>query len=219
MKLKLLTALTATAAMMIAATGANATTYLGQGEFDGASYEMFVMTDGTMGALNQSNITNWKVTVSDSHGSLVMTPSNSGLGFYHDIFTGGDVDGFDNGHLTATPTALSFDFAGAFADGSGLLWIGTSYFPEPAGEVGHSAVLCIQGAGCIDDTSGPGFGLSGDAVNYELIPASGNQVIATVYGPGTVPEPATWAMMMMGVFGLGAVLRRRRAQSAASHAA
>ena len=211
--------MTATAATMVAATGANATTYLGQGSLDDASYQMSITTDDTIGALNQSNITDWTITVSDSHGSLVMTPFNSGLGFYHDIFTGGDVDGFDNGHLTATPTALSFDFAGAFADGSGLFWEGTSYFPEPAGEVGHSAVLCIQGIGCIDNTSGPGFGLSGDAVNYELIPASGKQVIATVSGSGTVPEPATWAMMMMGVFGLGAVLRQRRAQSAASPAA
>jgi hypothetical protein len=25
-----------------------------------------------------------------------------------------------------------------------------------------------------------------------------------------VPEPATWAMMLMGVFGLGGLLRRRR---------
>ena len=211
--------MTATAATMVAATGANATTYLGQGSLDDASYQMSITTDDTIGALNQSNITDWTITVSDSHGSLVMTPFNSGLGFYHDIFTGGDVDGFDNGHLTATPTALSFDFAGAFADGSGLFREGTSYFPEPAGEVGHSAVLCIQGIGCIDNTSGPGFGLSGDAVNYELIPASGKQVIATVSGSGTVPEPATWAMMMMGVFGLGAVLRQRRAQSAASPAA
>ena len=31
----------------------------------------------------------------------------------------------------------------------------------------------------------------------------------------TVPEPATWAMMIMGFFGLGAVLRRRRVAVAA----
>jgi hypothetical protein len=33
---------------------------------------------------------------------------------------------------------------------------------------------------------------------------------AAPVGPG-VPEPATWAMMLTGLFGLGAVLRRRRA--------
>jgi hypothetical protein len=29
-----------------------------------------------------------------------------------------------------------------------------------------------------------------------------------------VPEPATWAMMLIGFFGLGAALRRRRAAGA-----
>ncbi len=33
---------------------------------------------------------------------------------------------------------------------------------------------------------------------------------ATVHGNGGVPEPATWAMMLMGFFGLGAMMRRRR---------
>ena len=33
--------------------------------------------------------------------------------------------------------------------------------------------------------------------------------------PGGVPEPATWAMMLMGFGGLGALLRRRRGLAAA----
>ena len=33
--------------------------------------------------------------------------------------------------------------------------------------------------------------------------------LTTFSGPG-VPEPASWAMMLMGFGGLGAVLRRRR---------
>ncbi len=34
-----------------------------------------------------------------------------------------------------------------------------------------------------------------------------------------VPEPATWAMMLMGFFGLGAVVRRQRRQTLALMAA
>jgi hypothetical protein len=34
--------------------------------------------------------------------------------------------------------------------------------------------------------------------------------------PAPVPEPATWAMMLMGFFGLGSVLRRRRYASSAT---
>jgi hypothetical protein len=37
---------------------------------------------------------------------------------------------------------------------------------------------------------------------------------AALAGPG-VPEPATWAMMLTGSFGLGALMRRRRAAAAA----
>jgi hypothetical protein len=34
--------------------------------------------------------------------------------------------------------------------------------------------------------------------------------------PPGVPEPATWAMMLLGFGGLGATLRRRRAQAVAA---
>ena len=37
-----------------------------------------------------------------------------------------------------------------------------------------------------------------------------NIVIDGVAPGGAVPEPATWAMMLMGFFGLGAALRGRR---------
>jgi hypothetical protein len=37
----------------------------------------------------------------------------------------------------------------------------------------------------------------------------------SVVSPTAVPEPATWAMLLFGMFGAGAVLRRRRAVSSA----
>ena len=48
--------------------------------------------------------------------------------------------------------------------------------------------------------------LTGAKFSFGTGPSSGD------YSPpgGTVPEPATWAMMLMGVFGLGGLLRRRR---------
>ena len=42
---------------------------------------------------------------------------------------------------------------------------------------------------------------------------NGNTGNVAARGGGVVPEPATWAMMLVGFGGLGAMLRRRRAQS------
>jgi hypothetical protein len=33
-------------------------------------------------------------------------------------------------------------------------------------------------------------------------------------GPDAIPEPSTWAMMLVGFFGLGGLLRRRRPKAA-----
>ena len=38
--------------------------------------------------------------------------------------------------------------------------------------------------------------------------------VSDVLKTGGVPEPATWAMMLMGFFGLGSVVRRRRVLTA-----
>ncbi|MGU3390536.1 PEPxxWA-CTERM sorting domain-containing protein [Sphingomonas sp. M1A8_2b] len=41
-------------------------------------------------------------------------------------------------------------------------------------------------------------------------PAAGGETTTPVIPVGPVPEPATWAMMVAGFFGLGALLRRNR---------
>ncbi len=44
--------------------------------------------------------------------------------------------------------------------------------------------------------------------------ATSNLVVYSTGGGGGVPEPATWAMMLVGFGGLGALLRHRRHQNA-----
>ncbi len=44
-------------------------------------------------------------------------------------------------------------------------------------------------------------------------PGYGEERLGTINLAGGVPEPATWAMMLVGFGGLGAMLRRRRAQA------
>ncbi len=52
-----------------------------------------------------------------------------------------------------------------------------------------------------------------DNIFLEVFSVSGAGV---VHGNGGVPEPATWAMMLMGFGGLGAVMRRRRSRLVAA---
>jgi hypothetical protein len=47
-----------------------------------------------------------------------------------------------------------------------------------------------------------------------ILPADGPGVPGGHGGPGVVPEPATWALLITGFFGVGTALRRRRARPA-----
>lgn len=70
-----------------------------------------------------------------------------------------------------------------------------------------------QGIGSLVDqtkAAGASYVIAGESVD-----GSGNGFTFGVGGLATaVPEPATWAMMLMGFFGLGSALRRRRATDA-----
>jgi hypothetical protein len=53
------------------------------------------------------------------------------------------------------------------------------------------------------------FSSTGDVTHFEISPEA-FQILGLA-----VPEPATWAMLILGFFGLGALLRRRKSQAAA----
>jgi hypothetical protein len=53
-----------------------------------------------------------------------------------------------------------------------------------------------------------------NGVNGIFVEWNGQSANGDLQLGGAVPEPATWAMMMVGVFGLGGALRRRREQTA-----
>jgi hypothetical protein len=57
------------------------------------------------------------------------------------------------------------------------------------------------------------FSFSGDGVDTGALTAKQFRVRDVAYGPG-VPEPETWALMLIGIGGLGAVLRRQARTSA-----
>jgi hypothetical protein len=74
-------------------------------------------------------------------------------------------------------------------------------------------VLTLTGLGSDVKVSGVnlGFGTTGTDYHTATCSLPGGGSCDDPGGPGTgVPEPATWAMMIMGFGGVGALLRRRR---------
>jgi hypothetical protein len=177
------------ASLFMFAGAAQATTYVGVRPIPGASVDLSITTDGVIGALAQSDITSWNISITDGAGSVDLTPGDSQL-----LLTGG---------LSATATTLSFDFSSN----------GLALFEEAT--IGDSGPFyCDNGnANCY----GGGITAEGVATEYgespiEQLSQTGQVVIATA----GVPEPAAWAMMLVGFGAIGGLMRRRVSISAAA---
>ena len=178
------------AALATATTGAYATTYTGVRTFDGTTVDLSLTTDGVTGVVNQGDILSWNIAITDVAGSADLTPADSQFGILGNA-----------GDMTATPTALTFNFSG----GNGIwLWEQTTI-----GDGGP--YYCIDGTGACDFTSEEASTQWGEADQVGQF-VEGSQVIATA----GVPEPATWAMMLVGFGGLGMAMRSRRRQAVAT---
>ena len=64
--------------------------------------------------------------------------------------------------------------------------------------------------------SGTGFLFNRFAIHGNTLSPEGGRYKLTIYDAAAVPEPASWAMMLMGFGTLGAVRRKRRFASASS---
>lgn len=85
---------------------------------------------------------------------------------------------------------------------SGVFFLSSSY-------VSNSA---IASSGTINNATLAGLGLATGVYQYTV---GGNALTINVgqSAPGSVPEPATWAMMLLGFAGIGHALRRRTRNS------
>jgi hypothetical protein len=165
---------------------AAATVYVKSGSVGSTgSYNLSVTTDNTIGTLASSNVLGWNILVSDGTNNFTLTQLNSALGM------GG-------ANLTATATDLLFNFSSG----------GYALFQNPTTSSG-GPFFCWQGNGCFD-FGGGGTGLSpvGCCSSFQVTRFEGTQIVASV--TGAVPEPATWAMMLLGFGGIGMALRRSK---------
>jgi len=160
---------------------------------------------------------------------ILMTDSNNQLhivfcdDLQHDVYVSGGqslaydyalvtVDGFGNALTEATSNRM-----GQIADIGRAAYLGGD---ENGAIAAQAAIWSIEYGAAVSSTDAT---IQADILSDLLVADNGhgfalgivsengtqNQII------GVVPEPATWAMMMLGLFGLGAALRKRREQISA----
>jgi len=176
---------------------------------------------------------NWVDNASQNHTS-------SGFNLFKNFLTIADITGFSspNGTYTGPGALTAFGNASMSVDGNANLtymYISGSYFSPPGGtaaSISHDdgASLYIDGNPC---TLLCFPGQTTETTGFFTLPAGSHNFVLTyvesngspsdlIFNTGrvsfssTVPEPSTWAMMLIGFAGVGFVAYRRTKKSSAA---
>ena len=161
---------------------ASAQTYDGTLTIDGLTSTYSITTDGTLGALTGSNIASWGVTMSSTAGVVTFTNGPGSL-----VFSGSS--------LSATTTDLLFNYGVS----------GVNYLIFCSFNCRHF----------LDFETNDGFA-DNAAMRFDngtIVRVGQTSIQSIASRPGTigaVPEPGTWAMMLLGFGAIGFSMRRRR---------
>ena len=184
----------AAALLSMCGTHGEAAVYVGERAIDGATARLLIVTDDTLGVLAANNIVDWNITLTNSAGTSSLRgplgADNSAITF------------FLGSSLSATATDLIFDF-----EGNGLV-----QWDDFGREFSTNSAYCLVAANI------PGYTCAGSRPQEVLAvddvisatPRAGQVVIASVQAP--VPEPAAWAMMVVGFAAIGVASGRRQAK-------
>lgn len=176
------------AASLLAAS-ANAAVYFASRTVGAGTVDISITTDDTLGVLTKDNILDWTIVVANNGQSTEINSGNS------NVFVDGTA-------FSATATGLFFDFGKA---GSHSVTFVT----------GFRESYCVQTNGCFDFNGPAEFVTPGQFASNSVRAARSGVVELASTTAGVVPEPATWAMMLIGFAGAGAAIRTRRQHTAA----
>ena len=181
---------------LLTAGFAEAATYIANRTVGNGSANISITTDGTIGTLGSANILDWTIVLTQGAESFTLKGPASGA---NSTFT------LLGSTLSATTNGLAFNFSGA----------SNSAFLIQAPQTGSGQMFwCLQVSGCFNPSSTSAEGLLagrnfGDAT---LQAYGGVQAIASL--SSSVPEPATWAMMIIGFSAAGSTVRGARRRNA-----
>lgn len=180
----------------------------------GAASASVLYDNGSLDSENEAWTINHGYAVSDSF-TLTSAATVTGVTFGAWTFSGDSISSVDWG-ITSTPgdyvdTATAMVTSGPTTVNGGGYHVGVDSFSiSPESLAAGTYYLVLQNASVTggdfafwDENDGPST-----ATDNPDGPI-GSETFQ-ILGGAAVPEPASWALMIMGVFGMGAVLRRRR---------
>jgi hypothetical protein len=159
----------------------------------GAQATGTITTDGAIGILTASDITSWNIALIDGvgHTGVTLTPIDSTFAYGNNFPT-------PRNPLTATATALNFNFSDSFP----------SDFVSFNGPLGQS--VCYGNGACLFAASADYMVVAVEQGTFTSAALTGTQAIATAAAPtSSTPEPSS-AILVSGVLMALAVRRVRR---------
>jgi len=203
---KLVIGLAALAAMLGMSTANASITYIVNQSIGVGGVTGSITTDGAIGTLRASDIVAWNLHLTGAGGAtynLVNGLSGVEVGNVSDPFN----PNAGNNDVTADLHHIYFNYSGT--DGG---YLGFQELPFYGGQQYWCNASLGQGFDCAIGKSVVPILYSDPTSIY--VGATGNQIIASV--STGVPEPSTWAMLVIGFAGFGFVGHRRSMKTASA---